>query len=350
MNMRASLLFALLATAVVAQQPAPHDAARPAEPPVAAAGAAGADGEAAPPGELRVADDESGEAEQPAPVRDADSDVEPPPVQPAAGGACDAPRAGGTSRRRASALTPRGVHRRTAGFYAGCTAVLMPLWEPRHVQSLVSTLRLPPPVGAALMAGASGVYHARQRHMLPCLLAHEVITDVSADITAQAFEAGAPRSPFELDWRRVLRSTSVSLISDDFPFLLWSRALWVVTERLAHRLRASRSLSPRLVAFLTNRLTVSVGKMIVTQVVYESASNALYLALQAAFRGMGWNGVLTELRHKFFKCWCDGVLFWSAAHVVVFAMPFWWLQPIVDNTFTLFFNTYLAMLAHSTRH
>ncbi|KAJ1615824.1 hypothetical protein T492DRAFT_896756, partial [Pavlovales sp. CCMP2436] len=57
--------------------------------------------------------------------------------------------------------------------------------------------------------------------------------------------------------------------------------------------------------------------------------------------------VVAELQGKFFKCWCDGVIFWSAAHVVVFSMPFWWLQPIIDNTFTLFFNTYLAMLAHA---
>lgn len=266
----------------------------------------------------------------------------------------------GLSRLRASALTPRSVYRRTAAFYAGCTALLMPLWEPRHVQALLEALRLPPPARSALLGAASAVYSVRQSHMLPCLLAHEVITDVSADVTAQAFEAqgaaleaaeegeepprdgsAGPPAPalVSLDWRRVLRSTSASLVSDDFPFLLWSRSLWVLSERLVARLRGAKNLPPRLVAFLTHGLSISVAKMVVTQLLYESASNALYLSLQALMRGMGWRGARQELRDKFFKCWRDGVVFWSAAHVVVFAMPFWWLQPIVDNTFTLFFNT-----------
>lgn len=263
----------------------------------------------------------------------------------------------GLRRRRVSALTPRSIYRRTVGFYAGCTAVLMPLWEPKHVASLLSALRLPEPVSAVLLSACSGVYNMRQQHMLPCLLAHEVITDVSADITAQTFEvdqalpankaaaAAGAANLVSLDWGRVLRSTSVSLISDDFPFLLWSRGLWIFTERLVKRLRAAKGLPPRLVSVLTHGLTISVGKMVVTQLLYESTSNALYLSLQAVFRGMGWRGVKAELRAKFVKCWLDGVVFWSAAHVVVFAMPFWWLQPIVDNTFTLFFNTCARTLA-----
>ena len=38
-----------------------------------------------------------------------------------------------------------------------------------------------------------------------------------------------------------------------------------------------------------------------------------------------------EIRAKLFDVWRDGLVFWSAAHVVVFAMPIWWLQPIVEH-------------------
>ena len=40
------------------------------------------------------------------------------------------------------------------------------------------------------------------------------------------------------------------------------------------------------------------------------------------------------------------LVYWSCAHMVVFSMPFWWLQPITDNLATLFFNSYLSMLSN----
>jgi hypothetical protein len=68
---------------------------------------------------------------------------------------------------------------------------------------------------------------------------------------------------------------------------------------------------------------------------------------QALLRGGGMRAVGKELRSKLFDVWRDGLVFWSFAHVVVFSMPIWWLQPIVDNLFTLVFNTYLACVAYS---
>ncbi|KAJ1641203.1 hypothetical protein T492DRAFT_853393, partial [Pavlovales sp. CCMP2436] len=221
--------------------------------------------------------------------------------------------------KRSGSLTTRSIYRRTAGFYAGCTAVLMPLWEPKHVDSLLRTVRSPKLVRNGVLGAASAVYNVRQKHMIPCLLVHEVITDVSADVTAQAFElefgddkdddddeaavSPAARVPepvaeaeveaasgekrLVLDWKRVGRSTTVALMSDDFPFLLWSRGLWVLSERLTTRVKKNPKLSPGTVRALTHPLTISVGKMIITQLVYESTSNALYLSLQALFRGMG---------------------------------------------------------------
>ena len=40
------------------------------------------------------------------------------------------------------------------------------------------------------------------------------------------------------------------------------------------------------------------------------------------------------------------LVYWSCAHMVVFSMPFWWLQPIADNVATLFFNAHLSVLAN----
>uniref|UniRef100_A0A7S0PXS7 Uncharacterized protein n=1 Tax=Coccolithus braarudii TaxID=221442 RepID=A0A7S0PXS7_9EUKA len=142
-----------------------------------------------------------------------------------------------------------------------------------------------------------------------------------------------------------MRSTIVSLASDDFPFLAWSRYLWVASERVTGAVRAS-SLTPGVVRVLTHPISVAVGKAIITQALYETTSNAAYLSMQAGLRGRGWRGVMAELRGKFWTVWRDGLIFWSGCFVVVFAMPIWWLQPIMDNLFTLFFNTYLAMMAY----
>jgi hypothetical protein len=40
-----------------------------------------------------------------------------------------------------------------------------------------------------------------------------------------------------VDWQRVPRSTAASLLSDDFPFLIWSKYLWDVCATGARRLR-----------------------------------------------------------------------------------------------------------------
>ena len=53
-----------------------------------------------------------------------------------------------------------------------------------------------------------------------------------------------------------------------------------------------------------------------------------------------------ELKEKLWTAWTDGLIYWSFAHMAVFLMPFWWLQPIADNVATLFFNSYLSLLSN----
>ena len=44
----------------------------------------------------------------------------------------------------------------------------------------------------------------------------------------------------------------------------------------------------------------------------------------------------------------DGVAFFSAANLLMFLLPVWWLQPVLDNLTCLVFNTYLSYVSHAT--
>jgi hypothetical protein len=245
-------------------------------------------------------------------------------------------------------LTPSKVLRRTLGLYGASTVALAPIWEPERMGRV---LRAVPAGARSVMLGVSNALHQmRTRHTLACLLSHEVMTDVTSDLLAQsigAWRSLGPASKFAVDWQRVPRSTTASLLSDDFPFLIWSRYLWDAMEHVAELLRAS-ALPRGLVRALSHPLSVALSKTAITQLVYESVSNLAYLAMQAAFRGGGRSEIVAQIRGKFFSVWVDGLLFWSAAHMVVFLMPIWWLQPIADNLFTLVFNTYLSTRAYES--
>jgi hypothetical protein len=242
-------------------------------------------------------------------------------------------------------MAPVSVLKRTAYLYAAITVALSPLMDPGLVSKMLAGMHLPVAVRRVVLAVCGALSALRSKHTLAVLLSHEVITDVTADVMAQAVAAREAGVRMAIDWKRVPKSTLSSLLSDDFPFLVWSRYLWVASERVVANLRASR-LSPRLVQLLTNPLSATVVKTAITQVVYETTSNGVYLSMQALLRGGGRRGVAAELRNKFFSVWRDGLIFWSMAHMVVFSMPIWWMQPIADNFFTLLFNTYLAYVSN----
>lgn len=202
-------------------------------------------------------------------------------------------------------LAPVVVLKRTAYLYAGITLALSPLMEPRLVSRLLTGLHIPEAVRRVVVAVCGALNALRSKHTLAVLLSHEVITDVTADVMAQAVAAREAGVRMAIDWKRVPRSTMSSLLSDDFPFLVWSRYLWIASERMVADLRASQ-LSPRLVRLLTNPVSVTVVKTAITQVVYETTSNGVYLSMQALLRGGGWRGVAAELRKKFFSVWRDG--------------------------------------------
>ena len=75
------------------------------------------------------------------------------------------------------------------------------------------------------------------------------------------------------------RTATVSLLSDDLPFLVWSRLIWVWAEKAKAALRTS-ALAPRLIRALTHPATVTVAKTALTQLVYETSSDSAYLAMQ----------------------------------------------------------------------
>ena len=215
---------------------------------------------------------------------------------------------------------------------------------------MLGACRAPKGVRSAAQSTCEALWAFRQSNELAILLSHEAFTGMTADLTAQAIEGrheGTLPPPRHhrrhlIDWVRVARTTMVSLLSDDLPFLAWSRALWSLAEQARAAVLAS-SLPRPLVAFLASPAFVTVGKTAVTQLFYETTSDSAYLAMQAGLRG---ESMAAELKAKLWTLRKDALVYWSAAHIFVFSMPVWWLQPIADNTLTLVFNVYQSLLAH----
>ena len=186
---------------------------------------------------------------------------------------------------RSRAVPPERIFRRTAYLYSAATLALMPLVAPTQVGHWLDVLRLPRQLQEPVLAACTALHALRSRHTLACLISHEIITDISADVMAQTVAARSAGGPMEVDWRRVPRSALSSLASDDIPFLFWSRALWVASERALAALRTSE-LPPKLVGFLSHPGVVTVAKTAITQIVYETTSTSAYLALQATPRAL----------------------------------------------------------------
>ena len=246
---------------------------------------------------------------------------------------------------RKPGLRTSTVYTQTALAYIGATAILMPIIEPPHVAAIL-------PKADGVVAWWAALVGFRNKFLFGFLCAHELVNDLASDVVAQAFTLDRNKviakdeKRLVLQWRRVMRSMSSAMLSDDLPFLIWSRAMWSFSEWATAGLRSSASLPARLVSILTHPIGMGAIKMLITQLVYEPTSTAAYLAMQALLKGQGWKGVRSELRTKFFSAFRDGMIYWSVALMVVFMMPFWWLQPITDNLATLFFNSYLSMLSN----
>jgi len=244
------------------------------------------------------------------------------------------------------------------------TSPLMHSIVPQALDSVLAACRTPAEVRSAAASVCGALWHFREQHETLILLAHEAYTGMMADLSAQAIEGPKDdgkrnieetcmvpptrsavtqrRRPSSVDWVRAARTTAVSLLSDDLPFLAWSRFIWEAAERAKAAVLAS-SLPKPLVALLTSHVFVTIGKTTVTQLLYETASDSTYLAMQAKLQG---RSVAAELRAKLWTLRRDALVYWSAAHMFCFSMPVWWLQPIADNSLTLFFNVYQSLLAH----
>ena len=246
---------------------------------------------------------------------------------------------------------------RALGFYVLATVGTSPLMAsavPSHIDSFLAGCRAPGCIRYAVDAACKACHHIRDTHESAILIAHEAFTGVTADIVAQAVEHPSENeeNPVRvakrrsLDWRRAGRTTVVSLVSDDLPFLLWSRYLWIGAEQCKASILQSTSLPRWLSKSLTSHVFMTLSKVFVTQLIYETTSDSAYLALQAGLRGGGWRGIMAELKAKLWTLRRDAIVYWSAAHIFVFSMPVWWLQPIADNSLTLIFNVYQSLLAH----
>ena len=142
------------------------------------------------------------------------------------------------SRLSRSKLQPKRLFRRVASLYGAGTVALSPLMEPMVVAGALTSVGVPQLLQAPFLAIAGLLSKLRSDHALKCLIAHELVTDVTADLFAQLL-AQREAKAVALDWRRVPRSTAAAFLSDDVPFLLWSRWLWVSSQRAIEALHAS---------------------------------------------------------------------------------------------------------------
>ena len=97
---------------------------------------------------------------------------------------------------------------------------------------------------------------------------------------------------------------------------------------------------------LASPLGIASLKTLASQAAYETTSTAAYLGLQEGMRGGGPKQIFKELKSKFWRAYRSGLAFFTAQNLLIFLLPVWWLQPIVDNLSCLGFNTYLALLSH----
>jgi len=189
----------------------------------------------------------------------------------------------------------------------------------------------------------------RLNNDIAALLAHGAITNAASDVLAQAIETEAVKGNTALvvlDWSRVARTTVAAVLSDDLPFLLWARLLWRLSRHYVVRLRSAPNLSPSAVRTLTHPAAVAAMKALLSQLVYETLSAISYLSMQVAMRGGGLQGILSEVRGKLWHVWRDGLAFFSATYMIVFALPRWWMQLVVDNIACLLFHTYMSHVSY----
>lgn len=224
-------------------------------------------------------------------------------------------------------------------WYALGTVILLPLVEARHLAML--------PLMPSVVGGWSTFASFRDRNLFTFLCAHEVMNDICSDVVAQAYtlqqatETSTSEQRLAIDVRRVARSTSSAMLADDFPFLAWSRFLHDAFLHYLARLPAGVS------TVLARPFIQAFTKMVVTQLVYEPVSSGGYLVIQALLKGRSWRGAVSELRRKLYGAWRNGLVYWSLAHVSIFMIPYWWLQPLADNVATMFFNAYLSILSNA---
>ena len=89
-------------------------------------------------------------------------------------------------------------------------------------------------------------------------------------------------------------------------------------------------------------------KALLSQLVYETLSAISYLSMQVAMRGGGLQGILSEVRGKLWHVWRDGLAFFSATYMIVFALPRWYVPHLPQlHTELMLFSSLGAELRFS---
>mmetsp|Transcript_42225 Transcript_42225/g.132470 ORF Transcript_42225/g.132470 Transcript_42225/m.132470 type:complete len:240 (-) Transcript_42225:241-960(-) len=211
-----------------------------------------------------------------------------------------------------------------------------PLASTAGVAAIAGPLRrVVPGAASVLHAFAAGCQRLRARDKL-FVASHAMITYACGDLLVQlaSHTGGGPISYAPL---RTLRNSAAGIISDALPFYYWSSLLAGVGSTTAWLPEMLRSSPAALIAL----------KVALHIVLFQTVSNALYLASHALLSRSGWRGAITRVRRSLWQTCLVAAVSFGIGGPLVYMLPSVLLQSALRNVGVLGFSSYLALVANS---
>mmetsp|Transcript_34196 Transcript_34196/g.107300 ORF Transcript_34196/g.107300 Transcript_34196/m.107300 type:complete len:263 (+) Transcript_34196:31-819(+) len=234
-----------------------------------------------------------------------------------------------------------------------------PLASTAGVAAIAGPLRrVLPGAASVLHAFAAGCQRLRARDKL-FVASHAMITYACGDLLVQlaSHTGGGPISYAPL---RTLRNSAAGIISDALPFYYWSSLLAGVGSTTAWLPEMLRSSPAALIALKASRtptdhhhtafprsLRVCPHQVALHIVLFQTVSNALYLASHALLSRSGWRGAITRVRRSLWQTCLVAAVSFGIGGPLVYMLPSVLLQSALRNVGVLGFSSYLALVANS---
>ena len=237
--------------------------------------------------------------------------------------------------------------------------ILAPVVSSRALEAPGAALRRYVPLLGALLARALSAFASaceglRTERQVVFVLLHAALTYSCGDLLAQlahrpaaaahrpAAASGGARKHRRIAWRpyRTVRTSLVGVFSDAVPFFYWSS--WLQSSITEHS-----SFIP--LAIRSHASALKLFKVVLHVVVFQSASNALYLTLQALLRGDRLSEVLAVLGAPLLQTCAVSAVSFGLGGPLIFSLQSVMLQSALRNVGVLGFSVYLAMVANRGR-